>query len=134
MATPESFIRQLLERAIEDDLVAPSETERPGDGSDGLSYLHHVDADELAGVVGLLKRFIAAQNGASIQTAVADGHWSAWRAGRPETAFGGHTEREAVLMLLEASGEPCGECGGSGQYVGLQAVTTCQECHGRGRK
>lgn len=33
----------------------------------------------------------------------------------------------------ESSGEPCPECGGSGKYVGLNAVEDCRACGGRGR-
>lgn len=132
--TSTDFLRALLERAIEDDLVWPSETDRPIPTGSDLGYLRHLDATEFAAVVGMLDRFIAARSNMGIQTAVVDGHWTAWRAGRPELAFGGPTERDAVLRLLEASEELCDACGGSGQYVGLQSTAACQECGGRGRK
>ena len=59
MQSPENFVRSLLERAIEDDLVCPSETTRSIDEANSdLSYLHHVEPEELAGVVGMLKRYV----------------------------------------------------------------------------
>ena len=57
--TAVDFLRA-LERAIEDDLAWPSESDRPADGSSDLSYLRHVDAGEFAGVAGMLERFVAA--------------------------------------------------------------------------
>ena len=83
-------------------------------------------------------------------------HWSAWFADSPETAFRGESPESAMERLVatvpgldvknitadhEQSsddrlvfvlGEVCSECGGSGEYVGLNAVETCGVCDGSG--
>ena len=73
------------------------------------------------------------------------------------SSFGGHTPAEALRRLCETLdgfdadslvadnartrdgamvfvvGEPCGDCGGSGRYVGLSETSDCEACRGRGR-
>lgn len=82
------------------------------------------------------------------------GHWSAWFAGNPCCAFGGEHPADAVKRLLHEYGHDpamieadytanreghmeftigakvCPECGGSGKYVGLNAVDVCRACGG----
>ena len=85
-----------------------------------------------------------------------DNHWTAHFADSPETAFGGEWPAEAIERLVatipglnvesltadhERSSDDrlvfvlgvCSECGGSGEYVGLNAVETCGACGGSGR-
>ena len=86
-----------------------------------------------------------------------DNHWTAWFADSPpETAFGGEWPADAIQQLVatvpgldvesitadhERSSDDrlvfvptdsgvCPECGGSGEYVGLNAVETCGVCGG----
>ena len=83
--------------------------------------------------------------------------WTAWLESNPETGFGGDTPGVAVSRLLETLpafdvsnlvadnlrttdgrlvfliGEPCPDCGGSGEYVGLTAREACERCGGSGR-
>ena len=84
------------------------------------------------------------------------GHWSAWLNDDPATALGGSDAAMAVKRLCNALdlnvkwivvdraacrtdhlefvvGAPCPECGGSGRYVGLNAVEDCGTCGGVGR-
>ena len=91
----------------------------------------------------------------------ASGHWLAWFAESPQIAFGGESAIEAISRILATmqppcdlqdiwpltdlqllvSGRfefavgsaPCPDCGGSGKYVGFQAVEPCGACEGRGR-
>ena len=86
-----------------------------------------------------------------------DNHWSAYFADCPETAFGGEWPAEAIqrlaatvpgldvanitadherssadrLVFVLGSGV-CPECGGSGEYVGLNVTETCGACGGSG--
>lgn len=85
-------------------------------------------------------------------------HWSAWFADAPRDATCGTSPRHAVERLLNAHPErgltldalvaeagwergkelrflaparrTCPDCGGSGKYVGLQAVDLCRTCRG----
>ena len=84
----------------------------------------------------------------------------AWFADKPHVAFGGATASDAATRLLDACPERgvdaadihvdyerttgthfeliaespvCPECGGSGRYVGLNAVEGCEACGGTGR-
>lgn len=87
-------------------------------------------------------------------------HWVAWFVDTPQGVHGGCTSAEAlsrVLRTLPAKAvwwnitrtsdqpgngedqfevvvrfEPCPDCGGSGQYVGLNAIEDCRSCGGRG--
>jgi len=83
-----------------------------------------------------------------------DNHWTAYFADSPETAFGGEWPAEAIQRLVttvpdldferitadhEQSSddrlvfvlaEVCSECGGTGEYVGLNAVEVCGVCGG----
>ena len=83
-------------------------------------------------------------------------HWTAWIEDNPCTAFGGDAPAVAVERLLEFAGldpmdihadcsrssltgqvfihggEPCSDCGGSGQYVGFNSVEDCHGCGGSG--
>lgn len=82
--------------------------------------------------------------------------WSAWVEGRVETGFNGRTPAHAVNRLVDALGldvqkiapatepspsgrmvfvygESCGDCGGSGRYVGLLQSDACETCGGTGR-
>ena len=85
-----------------------------------------------------------------------DNHWTASFADSPETAFGGEWPAEAIKRLVATVpgldvenitadhdrssddrlvfvlGEVCPDCGGTGEYVGLNAVETCGVCGGSG--
>ena len=84
------------------------------------------------------------------------GHWSAWRKDDPATALGGSDPAMAVKRLCNTLdlnfkliaadhagcrtdhlefvvGDPCPDCGGSGRYIGLNAVEDCGTCEGVGR-
>ena len=87
------------------------------------------------------------------------GHWSAWFIDSPETAFGGEWPADAIERLVATVPEldaekivadheqstdtrlvfvieepgVCPECGGSGEYVGLDVKETCRTCGGSGR-
>jgi hypothetical protein len=84
------------------------------------------------------------------------GHLSAWRKDDPATALGGSDAAMTDKRLCNALdldvtsiavdragcrtdhlefvvGAPCPECGGSGRYVGLNAVEGCGTCGGVGR-
>lgn len=83
------------------------------------------------------------------------GHWSAWFAAEPGSAFGGDTAAAAASRLLEANGinpslaqpigdptptrmelriptDPCPDCHGSGKYTGLNSIDDCRTCGGSG--
>jgi|GEM_PF-6412727 hypothetical protein len=85
-----------------------------------------------------------------------EGHWSAWQKSNPETALGGSDAVMAVKRLCTTIGlnvqslavdrtecradhlefvvgTQCEDCGGSGQYVGLNTVEVCGACGGSGR-
>jgi hypothetical protein len=85
--------------------------------------------------------------------------WSAWFVDAPEAPYAGTSPRHAIERLLAAHPErhltldalvpeagwergrqlrflapsrrTCPDCGGSGLYVGLQAVETCRMCGGQ---
>ena len=89
------------------------------------------------------------------------GHWTAWFADIPQTAFGGGSAIEALSRIVATMHPPCDlqdiwpltdlqllvsgrfefavgsaccpQCNGSGRYVGFQAVEPCGACEGRGR-
>ena len=89
-----------------------------------------------------------------------ENHWTAYFADSPGTAFGGEWPAEAIQRLVatvpgldveslaadhEQSSDDrlvfvladfgvCSECGGSGEYVGLNAIETCGVCGGSGRE
>lgn len=83
------------------------------------------------------------------------GHWTAWEVPRPEVAFGGDAPAVALGRLFDNLGvdhsrveggfsehgerlefvipdAECPECGGTGKYVGLNAVEVCERCGGLG--
>ena len=84
-------------------------------------------------------------------------HWSAWFEDSPETAFGGEWPADAIERLVATApgldveritadheqssddrlvfvlADVCPACGGSGEYVGLNAVETCGVCGGSGK-
>ena len=57
MVTPENFVRSLLERAIEDELVAPPDTTLAIEDDD-LSYLRTRPDEDFVGVVHMLERYV----------------------------------------------------------------------------
>lgn len=85
------------------------------------------------------------------------GHWTANFEGHPELGFRGDHPVIALSRLLESLdnfdpnsliaveerttddrlvfiiGEECPDCGGSGQYVGLNEISACSRCDGNGR-
>jgi DnaJ-class molecular chaperone len=80
-----------------------------------------------------------------------EGYWSALQKSHPETALGGSDAEVAVKRrcttigvntvdrtecradhLEFVVGKPCSDCGGSGQYVGLNTVEACGTCAGSG--
>lgn len=86
-----------------------------------------------------------------------DDTWMAWQDSFPCLSFGGDTAVAAVSRLCEGVGidpetlagrystltrdrmefteasGPCPDCGGSGKYIGLNAVEDCATCFGVGR-
>jgi DnaJ-class molecular chaperone len=82
------------------------------------------------------------------------GHWTCHREGRPELSCGGAFAEIAFHRCCEAYGidgakrrvggsyygrriellvaDVCSDCGGSGQYVGLNLTEQCATCKGSG--
>ena len=47
----------------------------------------------------------------------------------PSACRDGHLE---FVVVTEEKGDPCPDCQGSGQYIGLSVVEPCQTCQGSG--